>query len=193
MLRLRTLAALAALSSVLSLAAACGGDDGYGNNATSTPAGQQPAGVATPGQPTAGSSASASEVGVKIGNNVKFGSILTTSDGFTLYTFIQDAPGKSNCNGSCAATWPPVTTTAASAPAVPGAPGKFTLVTRDDGSKQVAYDGKPLYRYTPDKAPGDTNGQGVGNVWFVATAAAATTPAATSSTPASGSADNYGY
>ncbi len=73
-----------------------------------------------------------------------------------------------------------------------GAPGKFSLVTRDDGTKQVAYNGSPLYRYTPDKAPGDTNGQGVGNVWFVATASTPVTPAASGTTPVAGGDASYG-
>jgi predicted lipoprotein with Yx(FWY)xxD motif len=49
-----------------------------------------------------------------------------------------------------------------------GAAGALALVTRDDGTKQVSYNGQPLYYYTPDKAAGDTTGQGVGGVWFVA-------------------------
>lgn len=187
-MKFRLVAALALISTVSLIAAACGGDDddGYGVSATNPPATAAPAGAAT----TGGSQSTAAVV--KVGNNVKFGSILTSADGMTLYTFIQDAPGKSTCNGSCAATWPPVTTTAASAPTVDGAPGKFSLVTRDDGTKQVAYNGSPLYRYTPDKAPGDTNGQGVGNVWFVATASAAATPAASGTTPVAGGDASYG-
>jgi predicted lipoprotein with Yx(FWY)xxD motif len=184
----RLVAALALFSTVSLIAAACGGDDDdYGGSTTNSPA-TSPAAGAT----TSGSGGQTNAAVVKVGNNVKFGSILTAADGMTLYTFTQDAPGKSNCNGSCAATWPPVTTSAASAPTVEGAPGKFSLVTRDDGTKQVAYNGSPLYRYTPDKAPGDTNGQGVGNVWFVATASAAVTPAASGTTPVAGADGSYG-
>ena len=187
-MKFRLVAALALISTVSLIAAACGGDDddGYGGSATNPPVTAAPGGAAT----TGGSQSNAAVV--KVGNNVKFGSILTAADGMTLYTFTQDAPGKSNCNGSCAATWPPVTTSAASAPTVEGAPGKFSLVTRDDGTKQVAYNGSPLYRYTPDKAPGDTNGQGVGNVWFVATASTPVTPAASGTTPVAGGDASYG-
>ena len=192
-MNVRLVAALALLSTLSLITAACGGDDGYGSSATNPPATTTAAAVTSPpaGATTTGGSQSNAAV-VKVGNNVKFGSILTSADGMTLYTFIQDAPGKGNCNGSCAATWPPVTTTAASAPTVDGAPGTFSLVTRSDGTKQVAYNGSPLYRYTPDKAPGDTNGQGVGNVWFVATASAAVTPAASGTTPVASGDASYG-
>lgn len=197
-MKFRLVAAVALISTVSLVAAACGGDDddGYGgSSATNPPATSTTAPATSPagGATTSGGGAQTNAAVVKVGNSVKFGSILTSPDGMTLYTFIQDVPGKSNCNGSCAATWPPVTTTATSAPTVDGAPGKFSLVNRDDGTKQVAYNGAPLYRYGPDKAPGDTNGQGVGNVWFVATASAAATPAATSATPAAGADNPYGY
>ncbi|MEO8540687.1 MAG: hypothetical protein ABI577_13190, partial [bacterium] len=72
----------------------------------------------------------------------------------------------------------------------------FSLITRDDGAKQIAYNGKPLYRYGPDKAPGDANGQGIGNVWFVATSAgAAGSPAAgaANGTPVATGDNPYGY
>lgn len=194
-MKLGVVAALALISTISLLGAACGGDDddGYGgSDATNPPATSTTAAVTSPPAGSATSPAGqANAAVVKVGNNVSFGSILTDGDGFTLYTFLQDSPGKSNCSGSCAATWPPVTTTASAPPTVTGAPGNFSLVTRDDGTKQVAYNGSPLYRYTPDKAPGQTNGQGVGNVWFVAAASAAVTPAASSSTPSAGG--DYGY
>lgn len=106
--------------------------------------------------------------GIKTGTT-SLGTVLTDAAGLTLYTFNNDTTaGKSSCNGTCAATWPPETTTAATAPTVAGATGTFSIITRDDGSKQIAYNGKPLYRYTPDTAPGDTKGDGVGNIWHVA-------------------------
>jgi predicted lipoprotein with Yx(FWY)xxD motif len=71
-----------------------------------------------------------------------------TPDGKPLYTFARDsAPGKSACNGACATAWPPL---AAAADAK--ADGDWTVVTRDDGSKQWAYKGKPLYAYAKDSA-----------------------------------------
>ena len=91
------------------------------------------------------------------------GPVLTDSKGMTLYVFDKDTGGKSTCNGPCATNWPPLM---AGADAKPG--GKYTVVTRDDGGKQWAYDGKPLYTWAKDAKPGDTTGDGVNNVWHVA-------------------------
>jgi predicted lipoprotein with Yx(FWY)xxD motif len=93
------------------------------------------------------------------------GAILAGPSGMTLYTFVSDkADGKSVCNGSCAKKWPPFAP-GANAPA-PRPP--LSLIARDDGGKQYAWKGKPLYYYTDDKKPGDTTGHEVGRSWFVA-------------------------
>jgi predicted lipoprotein with Yx(FWY)xxD motif len=89
--------------------------------------------------------------------------LLTDAKGMTLYEYDKDASGKSACNGPCAANWPPLAAAAADKPT-----GKFTVVTRDDGSLMWAYAGKPLYTWKNDKAPGDTTGDGVGGSWHVA-------------------------
>jgi predicted lipoprotein with Yx(FWY)xxD motif len=91
------------------------------------------------------------------------GKTLVDAKGMTLYIFDRDATGKSNCNGQCAVAWPPF---AAAADAKP--PGDWTVVTRDDGSKQWAYKGKPLYLFNKDIKPGDVNGDGVNSVWHIA-------------------------
>jgi predicted lipoprotein with Yx(FWY)xxD motif len=92
------------------------------------------------------------------------GTILAGANGMTVYTFVSDKDdGKSVCTGSCARKWPPVTA-AANAPA-PKAP--LGVIARDDGSKQYAWKGKPLYYYSEDKKPGDTTGHEVGRSWFV--------------------------
>lgn len=90
---------------------------------------------------------------------------LTNPAGMTLYTFDKDVAGsgKSVCNGDCAAKWPPL-----KAAAYDKASGDYTVVTRDDGSKQWAYKGKPLYLWINDKKPGDMTGDGVNNVWRTA-------------------------
>ena len=93
------------------------------------------------------------------------GSILVNAEGFTLYIFTNDTEGTSTCYDDCAANWP----------AVPGdtAIGAdldaslFGTTARNDGSEQLTVKGMPLYTFTPDEAPGDVNGQGVGGVWFV--------------------------
>jgi predicted lipoprotein with Yx(FWY)xxD motif len=81
----------------------------------------------------------------------------------TLYTFDKDSGGKSACNGPCAANWPPLMAGADAKPS-----GDWSVVTRDDGGKQWAYKGKPLYTWINDKAAGDKTGDGVNNVWHVA-------------------------
>jgi len=90
-------------------------------------------------------------------------SMFTDAKGMTLYVYDPDTAGKSVCNGPCATSWPPLL-----APAGAVASGKYTVVTRDDGSMQWAYDGKPLYGWKNDKQPGDTTGDGVGGKWHTA-------------------------
>lgn len=89
--------------------------------------------------------------------------ILVNSAGMTLYTFDKDAGGKSACNDQCAKIWPPVM-----AAADAKASGDLSVITRDDGSKQWAYKGKPIYLYAKDAKPGDKTGDGFNKVWQVA-------------------------
>jgi predicted lipoprotein with Yx(FWY)xxD motif len=95
------------------------------------------------------------------------GTVLTGSNGMTLYTFDRDTAGMSNCNGNCAAAWPPLQ--ASGTPTAPaGVGGTLSVITRADGSQQVAYNDQPLYFYAEDHQPGETTGDGVGGVWHVA-------------------------
>jgi predicted lipoprotein with Yx(FWY)xxD motif len=91
------------------------------------------------------------------------GKALVDGKGMTLYVFDRDATGKSNCNGPCATNWPPL-------PAATDAKasGAWTIIARDDGTKQWAYKGKPLYDWSKDAKPGDVTGDGVNNVWHIA-------------------------
>ena len=89
--------------------------------------------------------------------------VLTDTKGMTLYTYDKDTAGVSNCYDKCAAAWPPAFATDGAAAA-----GDFSLVKRTDGKMMWAYDGKPLYLWVKDKAPGDTTGDMVGNVWHTA-------------------------
>ena len=88
---------------------------------------------------------------------------LTDAKGMTLYTFDRDVGGKSACNGPCATNWPPLM-----AAADAKAAGDWTVITRDDGSKQWAFKGKPLYYWAKDVKPGDKTGDGFNQVWQVA-------------------------
>jgi predicted lipoprotein with Yx(FWY)xxD motif len=91
--------------------------------------------------------------------------VLTNAAGMTLYTFSCDPVdgGKSLCNGGCAKSWPPLT-------AADGAKdvGGYTVITRDDGMRQWAFNGRPLYTWVRDRAPGDRTGDGVNGMWSVA-------------------------
>ncbi|SEJ73440.1 Predicted lipoprotein with conserved Yx(FWY)xxD motif [Variovorax sp. OK605] len=90
---------------------------------------------------------------------------LVGPNGMTLYTFDKDAAGsgKSACNGGCATNWPPFMAADADKPS-----GDFTIFTRDDGKKQWAAKGWPLYYWAKDTKPGDKTGDGVNSVWKTA-------------------------
>ena len=90
--------------------------------------------------------------------------VLVDAKGMTVYTFDKDVAdnGKSACNGPCATLWPPVKAEASDQPS-----GAFGIVTRDDGSRQWSYKGKPIYTYQNDKQPGDTSGDNFKDVWHV--------------------------
>lgn len=121
---------------------------------------------------------------VNAANNAKLGRILVDSHGMTLYVFTKDKGSTSVCNGACAKLWPPLTVTGTPTLA-PGIGGKLGTSKRQDGSMQVTFNGKPLYVFSGDKAPGDTNGQGFKNIWWVVKAPPVTTAATTTTTSTS--------
>jgi predicted lipoprotein with Yx(FWY)xxD motif len=98
---------------------------------------------------------------------VELGSYLVDEKGMTLYIFRNDSPGKSVCSGPCLEKWPVFL--AENLQVRCGMRAKnFTTITRDDGRKQTTYKGMPLYYFSGDAKPGDANGQGLNDVWFVA-------------------------
>jgi predicted lipoprotein with Yx(FWY)xxD motif len=111
----------------------------------------------------AGVAAAADMVDVVTVHDSGIGKVLVDKKGMTLYTFDKDPAGKSVCNGKCAENWPPLLATSQAQ-----ASGDFSLITRDDGKKQWAYKGKPLYLWVKDAKPGDTSGDKVNNVWAAA-------------------------
>jgi len=138
------------------------------------------------------------------------GTVITTqagSAGRTVYLWAKDGMNMSDCSGACASAWPPVPATGTLTAAGSAKASDLGTITRSDGTKQVTYDGHPLYYFVGDSAAGQTNGQGSDNFgakwWLVApsgaqitgtdTAAAAAAPApATSSAPSTPSSSNAG-
>jgi predicted lipoprotein with Yx(FWY)xxD motif len=123
------------------------------------------------------SAAAMTEVEITVAETAA-GTTLVGPDGLTLYIFTNDTEGVSNCSGDCAGNWPPlVVADDEELVAGDGVTGELDTIERDDGSMQVTYDGLPLYYFAGDAAAGDSNGEGVGGVWFIASpdgAAAAT-------------------
>jgi predicted lipoprotein with Yx(FWY)xxD motif len=90
--------------------------------------------------------------------------MLVNAKGLTLYTFDRDmaGSGKSVCNGKCAVNWPPHLASASDRPQ-----GDYTIVVRDDGRRQWAFRGKPLYTWPEDQEPGDKYGDNYNKVWHI--------------------------
>ncbi len=130
--------------------------NGYGST-TSTPT------------PTPGTAASTTVKTATVTVSGKATTVLTDSQGFTLYYFTPDTSTTSNCTGGCIGTWPPLLATGSSAPTSTGTlPGKLTALADANGT-QVQYNGHFLYTYVGDTVAGQTNGEGLAGKWFVAT------------------------
>lgn len=95
------------------------------------------------------------------------GDIITDEAGYTVYTFMMDTQdsGSSSCYDECATLWPSVSATSTSA--ADGITGEVGSITRTDGTAQLTVDGWPVYRFAKDTAPGQVNGQGVKDAWYV--------------------------
>ena len=151
----KAFARAALLAALTVAAAACGGNDD-GASGTAAPAAPET---------TAAQEASGATVAVA---SSRLGEILVDAEGRTLYAFTKDKGDQSACSGECATNWPALTGTATA-----GTGAQASLLStsmQPNGTSQVTYDGRPLYYFAGDAKPGDTNGQGVGDVWFVLTA-----------------------
>jgi predicted lipoprotein with Yx(FWY)xxD motif len=123
--------------------------------------------------PTQGTQAQTTAT-VTLQPNATLGPVLAGNNGLTLYRFLNDKANESTCLGGCATVWPPLLVDAGVEPtAGEGVTGTLGTITRPDGKRQVTYNGIPLYFFAGnanaagDAKPGDTNGQGIGGVWFI--------------------------
>ena len=169
--RLRILLALTAAAAAAAVLAACGSSSGSSGGSSGS------------SSPVAASSSTLKTA--KIGG----ATVLTSSKGFTLYSFAPDTPTKSNCNGVCAQNWPPVKGPATAS----GVKGTFGTIKRSNGATQATFDGHPLYTFVGDTAPGQAKGNGLnaaGGLWHEVTTSGTAAPASTSSPGGGG---GYGY
>ena len=167
----RTRRAAASLVALVGLVAACAAP-GAGTNPPPTGPGPSipPASMAPTG------------LTLELATVPTHGPIVVGEDGRSLYVFLNDTGGTSACADTCATNWPPLTVAmAADAAAGSGVAGEIGTIERADGATQVTLGGAPLYYFANDSAAGDTNGQGIGGVWYLVSAAGAPVGQAASS------------
>jgi predicted lipoprotein with Yx(FWY)xxD motif len=173
--RLRMLLALLAVTAATAVLAACGS-----SGTSSASGGSGSTSTSSPAAATAGSLKTTTIGGA---------TVLTSSKGFTLYSFAPDTSTKSNCNGTCAQNWPPVKGPATAS----GVTGTFGTIKRSDGSVQATFDGHPLYAFAGDTAPGQNKGNGLnaaGGLWHEITTSG-TAPAGSSTSGSGGGGSGY--
>lgn len=176
--RLRA-AGLAALASAAVLISACGG----GSSSTASTSTQAANTSTSSGQTPVSSSAVA--IGTAKGSD---GTYLTDSSGRALYLWTADSGGTSSCSGACASAWPPLTTKGAPTASGGVSASDLGTITRSDGTKQVTYNGHPLYYFAGDSGAGKTTGQGsdgFGAKWWLVTPSGSAITASASSGAAS--------
>ena len=169
MISLRRSFPVTLILAVALLVVACGGSTAS-SNPTPTPT---TAPTATPTTaPTATPTTAPSAALIKTATATVSGAsktILTNAQGLTLYYRTSDSPPSTVCSGGCASAWPPLLAPSSGTPtSATSLPGNLTVVVDANGN-QVEYNGHPLYTFSSDSAAGQTNGEGVGGVWHVAT------------------------
>jgi predicted lipoprotein with Yx(FWY)xxD motif len=152
------------LLAVVALVAACS-TQGGGGTTTNPPATQGPGPSAPPSM--AASSPMLAGLTLELADDAELGAYVTGEDGLALYVFLPDEGDTSACTGECAINWPPLEGDFTAGDGVTGALG---TITRDDGTTQVTLGGAPLYYFIGDEAAGDVNGQGLQDVWYLASA-----------------------
>jgi predicted lipoprotein with Yx(FWY)xxD motif len=144
------------------------------------------------GSNTAAPASPSGPAGLAVADVGSLGKVVTAADGKTLYRFEKDStnPTASNCDGQCAALWPPVIAGSATVNVQGIDKSLLGTVKRKDGSEQVTVAGYPVYEFANDKVPGQANGQGVMGLWFAVTP---TGDKAGQSAPATSSSSGGGY
>ncbi|HXC82591.1 MAG TPA: hypothetical protein VNV62_12150 [Trebonia sp.] len=174
-------ARLGALLATALLAAACGSSGTSGGSST----------------PAAGSTATGSAAALVITTKSgSAGTYLTDGSGRAVYMWTKDGMNKSECSGACASAWPPVPASGTATASGAAVSTDLGSITRSDGSKQLTYDGHPLYYFSGDSGPGTTNGQGSDGFgakwWLVSTSGASITSAGTGTSPSSSTSSSSG-
>ncbi|HEX9642478.1 MAG TPA: hypothetical protein VGC11_00570 [Acidimicrobiia bacterium] len=155
------------LAGLALVVAACGDSEG-GDDTTTAPTTAAPATTTAP-TTAAPATTAAPTAGLAVAST-GIGDVLVDGAGLTLYVFANDTDGVSVCYGDCETNWPPLYEDEVGSVGEGVDEALVGTTDRDDGTVQVTYGGHPLYRFAADSAPGDTNGQLVGDVWFAATA-----------------------
>ena len=159
----------------VALIGACTSNSG----ATASPSAAAPS-VAAPSEapseaaPSEAPASPTGETSISLATNA-LGDIIVDGAGVTVYAFTPDTAGVSTCYEDCAAQWPPLLAEGSAAPTAGDGldAAKLTTVDRTDGTKQLKYGDWPLYYFAGDSVAGDTNGQGIGEKWFVVDATGA--------------------
>ena len=157
--------------------AGCSPDDLYcEGNSTPTPAATAaatPAGTPATSPESTGAASPAASMDPSSGINLsEDGLYLVDAAGMSLYTFDNDTPGVSTCTDTndCVTNWPPLMVADEDEPplAGEGVTGVIAVIEREDGTYQVTYNDLPLYHYIGDLVPGDVTGDGLFDVWHLA-------------------------
>ena len=149
--RARLAAGAGSAFGVALLVAACS----TGSSSTAAAGSSSPAGA-----PSSSAAAGGSGSTVITTVSSSAGTFLATSSGHAVYLWSKDGNGMSACTGACTGAWPPVTTTGQVTASGGAKSSDLGTITRPDGTKQVTYDGHPLYFFSGDSGPGMASGQG---------------------------------
>jgi predicted lipoprotein with Yx(FWY)xxD motif len=142
------------------------GGNPVGMTPPSSTATEAPAATVAPATTVTTTTSTTTEATINVATDPTLGQILVDGNGMTLYIFTKDGPDQSTCSGKCFGLWPPLSTMGNPTLGTGVDASMIGTTKATDGSEMVTYNKMPLYHYSKDQKPGDTNGQGVGSVWF---------------------------